>query len=217
MRKSSKIITPNTTAPVDLATIKLFCKVDTNDDDAVLGDLISSAKIAYQKYTNSFLLETTIEQQQDSFEQTQASNFFDILPLLSGLSITNTSAVRYIELLYSPVISITSVKVTDIDNNETTISSSDYVLDNAGRIIFSNNLLFSNLREVSAFKVTYKTGFGTAASDIPTDILLGLKAHVLTAYNASSLKAKEAIAFDAFGLPDSVKSIYQSYLNINGI
>lgn len=92
-----------------------------------------------------------------------------------GLSRDTAVWQDWIELPYANLLSITSVKVIDYeDNSETTITSADYLLDSfstPARIRFTNKPVMG-LRD--RLKIVYKAGYGTDTENVPKGIRLGI-------------------------------------------
>lgn len=92
-----------------------------------------------------------------------------------GLSRDTAVWQDWIELPYANLLSITSVKVIDYeDNSETTITSADYLLDSfssPARIRFTNKPVMG-LRD--RIKIVYKAGYGTDTENVPKGIRLGI-------------------------------------------
>lgn len=72
---SLKLITPPTTYPVTLAEAKLHCRVDSNDDDALITALITAAtEMAEQKTGRAIMTQTwqlTLDAFPEAFELTR--------------------------------------------------------------------------------------------------------------------------------------------------
>lgn len=99
-----KIITDIATELVTLADVKTHLRVDVSDEDTYIPSLIAAARDKVEHYTGRTIGEKTLEGILDDFPDSD-----------------------YIELLESPVQSITSIKYTDSDETENTWSSDDYI------------------------------------------------------------------------------------------
>ena len=136
------IITQPSIEPITIDEAKLHCRIDGIEDDTLVGNLITASRQYCEKWQSRSYIETTIEVKYDSF----GCNM--VLPVLD-------------------VMSIDSIKYYDTNNELQTLSSSIYELDN-NTIIASYNQSFPLTRGFSnSVIVTYKAGYGDAASDVP--------------------------------------------------
>ena len=99
-----KIITDVSTEPVTLTQAKAHLRIETSDDDTYITTLITIAREYCENITKRALATQTLELILDDFP-----------------------SCDYIKLPMSPVQSVTSIKYTDSDEDETTWSSDDYV------------------------------------------------------------------------------------------
>lgn len=100
-----KITTAPTIEPVSLAEAKLWLKVDGDDDDDLIGSLITAATDYCQQYEGRAYIEQTIT------------------------AFINTFA-KVVNLPMSPVLSITSVHYLDVDGNWELLDDAFYNLHN---------------------------------------------------------------------------------------
>lgn len=134
--------------PLTLAETKLYLRVDGNEEDNLIADLISAARDAAEKYLRASLV-----------EQQWKISFDDYAP-------------DTVLLAYGPVVSVESVTVIDRDGNAQTYSSGLYSL-NAGK----DALRFDTMLYSHRIEIVYNTGYGNP-SDIPTPIRYGMLAHI---------------------------------------
>jgi len=100
-----KTITAATEEPITLAEAKLHLRVDIDDDDSLIGGLISSARTYVEAFTRRAAASTTYELILDDFPH----GYEIVIPK-------------------PPLESVTSIKYTDKDGVETTWESSKYVV-----------------------------------------------------------------------------------------
>ena len=148
-RFSKVLDTAATSEPIALSEAKLFLKVDTSDDDALIGTIISSAREYVENFTGYQLLSATYTQYLDKFPN------------------KNTA----IELLMNPVSAVTHVKYYDSNNTLQTWNTSNYDTDLKGkpaRITLANDATFPTVYDrtnaveikfVAGYASTYATGF----------------------------------------------------------
>jgi uncharacterized phiE125 gp8 family phage protein len=113
----------------------------------------------------------------------------DCFEAIARRVLINTTFITYrdcwcycMELRKSPLVSITSLKYNDEDENEQTVSSDDYYTTKDpfySKILFVDGFDFPTLstRQQSIF-IEFIAGYGTSEADIPNDIQLAIKAHV---------------------------------------
>lgn len=149
------LVTPPTATPVTLAEVKAHVgAADFTDDDAMLTAFIAAAVSHLDGWTG--IMGRCLE------PQTWRQDFDDFRSCL--------------RLPLFPVISITSVKYTDTDGAEQTISAANYVLrnDDAGAYVeFISSHSFPSLNaEASAVRIEHLLGYAQVggASGVPAAI-----------------------------------------------
>ena len=149
-----KLVIPAASEPITLADLKLQCRVDTTDDDALLTACIAAARAKAENYTETALISQTWEQTLDAFPAAE------------------------IELRKPPVTSITSVTYLDAAGATQTLSSTLYTLDTAtfpGWLLPKFNTLWPDTQgSANCVTMRYVTGYVNAAA-VPADIVAWLK------------------------------------------
>ena len=153
-RFSKVLDTAATSEPIALSEAKLFLKVDTSDDDALIGTIISSAREYVEIFTGYQLLSATYTQYLDKFPN------------------KNTA----IELLMNPVSAVTHVKYYDSDNTLQTWNTSNYDTDLKGkpaRITLANDATFRTVYDrTNAVEIKFVAGYAsTSATGFPKQLL----------------------------------------------
>lgn len=181
--KSISIVTPAATYPVTSAEAKLYAKIDTSADDTLIDIFIAAATSAAEEYLRRALITQTLRLTLDML----ANGLNDCLG--DGVYDLPVNALygelpRVIRLPKEPVQSITSVKLYDTSNTESTYSSSNYFLDSDGnRLVLNDTAVWdSNLRAQACCKITYVAGYG-AASAVPAPIKAAILAHIQSMYD----------------------------------
>jgi uncharacterized phiE125 gp8 family phage protein len=146
-----KIKTGPTIEPVTLAEAKIHLKIDSDTtDDLLVTALITAAREACENYTGRALIEQSWEFAFDEFCDDE------------------------IELQNPPLSSVTSITYKDIDNVTKTLSTSVYDVDVysvPGKIFLKYGQMWPSVLDVeNSILVTYKAGYGTAASSVPASI-----------------------------------------------
>jgi uncharacterized phiE125 gp8 family phage protein len=161
------LVTGPTLPAVHLAEIKLHLRVDDDDRDLIIQDLIDSAIAHYDGWTgvqNLCLVNQTWAQKLEFL-----------------------SAIR-IPLTLGPVSSITHIKYYDTDNALQTLSSSVYRLQKRNGTAYVELIEGQSWPSVysrdDAVIITYVCGYGAASSDVPADIRAAIKLHVEAAHES---------------------------------
>lgn len=185
-RKSLKVtVTPEALSPpsqlITLSRMKAYLKVDGTDDDDLINDLISAATVAAGDFMHRTILTTTYELVMDGFNINETDALDRLGPGVHTASKHHIlGRPDVIELPMLPIISVTSVQTTDINNVETTFSSANYTLDpDGGRIYLDIGATWpTNLRSYNAVKVTYVAGYGSTDASVPQPIIEAVKTWV---------------------------------------
>jgi uncharacterized phiE125 gp8 family phage protein len=153
---SLKLITEPVSEPVTLAEVKLQCRIDGNDDDAMLTSLITSARQSCEHILNRSLMAQTWELVLDAFPNV------DII------------------LRNPPVQSITSIKYIDaVTANEVTLATNKYSLDKDSEPSWVNLAYGAEwpdtLPVANAVRVRYVAGYTAVPEAIKNWIKLAVK------------------------------------------
>ena len=144
-----KVSTQPASEPISLTEAKLYLRVDTTADDALITALITAARETVERYTSRALVTQTITQVLDCFP---------------GFGF---------RLAVHPVASITSISYKDANGDTQTLASSIYMLDNydmPNAVVLKANQQFpSTYDETNAITVVYVAG--EAAGNVPKAIL----------------------------------------------
>jgi uncharacterized phiE125 gp8 family phage protein len=145
--------TAPTEEPVSLAEMKLFARIDIDDDDALISALISAARTTVEEQTGRTLASTT------------RNAWLDCVP----------SRYKY-ALSYRPIISVEHIMSIDEDGTEEEVDSGDIILDGANGIVAVDSTAnpITSTRSFNAFNIQYIAGYG-AAADVPEWAKLAVK------------------------------------------
>lgn len=146
------LITAPSVEPVTLNEVKLALRIDNNDEDGLLINMIRAAREAAENYLRRSLITQTWQLQYDS------------------------CVPNRVALPKGPVQSIESVKIIDSDWNETTMSDAAYYL-NAGKEI----LVFEVSPIGMIIQIRYVTGYGEM-ENVPQQIKQGMLNHIANMY-----------------------------------
>ncbi len=162
--------------PLTLTEVKDYLRVSDNNDDTLITNLIETAREAAERFLRSSLI-----------NQSWKTSYDEYTP----------SKVR---LAMGPAQSITSVTVFARDETPTVISSDTYYLS-AGNI----NLMFDANVVSHRIEITYVTGYGSAASNVPEPIRQGMLAHIAAIYDGRA--GKNAVPSQALALYSPYKTL----------
>ena len=144
----------NSTLPIELDFVKNFLKVDFEDDDDLIKNIIKTASTQCETNINKSLIQKTF--------------------IYSIYELKNNSIV----LPYPPVISITSIKIIDSQQNENILESTEYFLDSIGNILNFKNKPNNFYR----IDIEYKAGLET----INDELIQALLMHIARMYEDRS-------------------------------
>jgi hypothetical protein len=192
--------------PVTTDEAKSWAKIDSEDDDALVGQLITAARLSAEEYLRRSLITQTWKLTRDlassMLNNTLQEGVYDlpISALYGGLE-------REIELPKGPVQSITSVTTYALDNSASTYDSTNYFLDTAGaRLVLNLGYIWpANMRPRAAAEILYVTGYGAAASAVPQAIRMAIMIHV------ASLYEQRGQAADEMSIPPAARQLLNQY------
>lgn len=183
-RKSVSVVTPQSSATqlISTADMKSFLRVDISTDDTLIDDFIETATEAVSQYLRRSINTQTLALTMDSFagdhatDETLSEGVHD-LPKWFGQS--NMDAI---DLPFPVIASISSIKTYSRDNTESTLSSSAYRLDTAGRVYLNDGYNWpSDLRDENAVLITYVAGWGY--TNVPLPIRQSIKMYAAAMYD----------------------------------
>ncbi len=156
---SFTLVTPPAAEPVALAEAKAHARVDTSTDDALITNLITSARLWAEKYTGRAFMTQTWKLS------------IDELPLCLNAS-------NAINLPRSPLQSITSVGVFADDDDSETWDADNYFTDTSrepGRLVLRLGASWPcPTRPANGVEITYVAGYGGSES-VPEPIKCAIK------------------------------------------
>lgn len=191
--------------PLTIAEVKSFLRIDFNEDDIFLITQLTMVTDVVEKYLRSALVSREYELAIDSLPELE-------IPLREGTYVgAHMSYQRdYIDLPFSPVVSVESIKTFDDDDTETTVASSTYIVDTfrkPARVVLRNGNTWPNAnREVNALIIRYTAGYGTA-SQIPEAIRLAMLQLIAYSYEHRGDQMETA----APAIPESVQTLLRPY------
>lgn len=182
--RSVRVVTPSAQHPISLADAKAYLRVTSTDDDSLISDLIHAALDTAQQYTRRYFMNTTLLLTMEGFG---AVNDFDLRlgeGVHEGAKSFYNAQSNVIDLPHPIIQSITSIVTYNPANISATFSASKYRLDGqTGRVYLNTGETFpTDLRDYAAVEITYVSGFGSLASNVPASIRQALLSMVATSY-----------------------------------
>jgi uncharacterized phiE125 gp8 family phage protein len=149
--------------PLSLTTLKQWLRLDVSDtsEDTILQLLVDQAVSCFEAVSRTILMNTNFKTFRDVFSQ-------------------------WYELRKSKLVSITSVKYNDEDENQQTISSSDYYFNADpfySSLVFDKDYSFPTISSrPSSIEIAFVAGLSATTALVPADIQVALLNHVAFLY-----------------------------------
>jgi uncharacterized phiE125 gp8 family phage protein len=182
---SSILLTAPATEPLSLAEAKAYLRVETGDDDAVIGALIAGSSIHVEAQTRRALITQSWRISVDAWPD---DGRLMILP--------------------APLQALTAVRVYDFDNAAHTIDTAAFVLDRGGSaLIFAPWALPAPGRVAAGIELDVTVGYGDAAIDVPEALRQAIRLLVAHWYENRGL----VTAGTSTVLPQTVAALIAPY------
>lgn len=140
--------------PLSLTEVKTYLRLDNADDDALLGTLIAAARSHIESVTRKAMISQQWKWVSDLWPEKGVS-----LPI-------------------GPFQELIKISLFAPDGTETIWPLAEVVQDKqSGKCtihLAATNSTLPRLRDHDAVEITYQTGFGDAASDVPEDLRLAM-------------------------------------------
>jgi uncharacterized phiE125 gp8 family phage protein len=177
--------------PVSLAEAKAHLRVDQDEEDALIGQLIVAARIFVERTLGLALI-------------TQGwSYFLDDWPRSSCVA-----------LPIAPVQSVSAVKLHDSSGGSVTLDAGDYavdVLSQPSRIVFKGAPPQVLARDLNAFEILLLAGYGNEPDDVPATLR-----HALVLLVAHWFERREPVVLGAAAqeVPATVAGLLLPYRRV---
>jgi uncharacterized phiE125 gp8 family phage protein len=152
--RSNEVVTVPAQSPLSIPEVKEHARIDLDDEDAYLVNLINAVTTHTERYLRRSLI-----------TQTRRA-WFDVVPC-DGLLLD-----------YGPVQTLSSIKAYSLDDTESTVATTVYRLDavaESARVVLRYNQVWPvNMRPQSAIAAEYVAGYGVDGSSVPAGILQGM-------------------------------------------
>ena len=196
--------------PISLQEAKEYLRVDDSTDERIVRPFIETARRIAEEHLGRTLMTTTYTFYIDGYDELAD-------PLWEGV---RTGAYlnyykNFVNLPMCPIQSVTSVSTFDDADNETTMASSRYYVDNVrepSRIVLRQGETFPTaLRVANAIKVVFVAGYANAYA-VPEPIRMGMLQHIAFLYEHRGDMYEAASP-----MPPMIKSMYAPYVVHKGL
>ncbi len=186
------------TLPVSLPEIKARLDVTSEADDPELMAQIRAVTTHLENYCRRTFVDTTFTMFLDRFPG-KALPWWDGIRQIADTELTDLTEAILIPL--APLDSITHVKAHKQDGTETTVTSSNYIVDTAsepGRVALKMTQSWptDSLRSINGVEVEFIAGYGPVGSDVPEPIR---EAVMVCVTDMSSNKSGDVLKFEKVG------------------
>lgn len=192
--------------PLTLSEAKAHLRIGGSDEDTLITNLISVARMGAEEYTRRALITQGWTLWLDEFPG-EGIGWWD--GMREGAALT---VKRFIYLPRPPLQGVTSVTVYDDADGASVFAATNYFVDNKsepGRLALRNSAAWPvPQRAHQGIGIVFTAGYG-AAANVPQAIKQGMLAHIAALYEDRG---------DAYGhaqqvklLPDVTRTLYQPY------
>lgn len=145
------IVTPPAIEPITLDQALEHCHANSGIEDDWFRDAITAARQEAEIYQRRAYIEQTIQLSFDTWPE---------LPIY---------------LPRAPAIEVSSVKLYDLEDTETSITTTNFLIDystSPARLTTIHGYEWPgvSLRDINSIQIQYTAGYGTAATDVPPKI-----------------------------------------------
>lgn len=154
--KTFQFVIADVQLPVTLQDAKAHMRITANDDDIYISYLIKAARQWVEEYTGRKLITQTVTRYLDDWPDE-----------------------NYIDLPYGGLQSVTSIKYTDSDGDQSTWSSGDYIVETGsnearsrGRVVLAYDETYPTdvLYPSNPIEIIYVCGYGATKGHVPATI-----------------------------------------------
>ena len=191
--------------PLTLAEIKTFLRIDHNDDDAFVTDLILAARQLCESVTGRSLITRSYSLYLDFWPDAPLTEWWD--GVREGADVVGK--IRALSLPKPPLLSITQIKVYAADDTSADFPSASYYVDTVGipgRIVLTHGSSSPVPgRAANGIEIQFTAGYGTTAQSVPALLRQGMKQVIAHLYEHRGDSADQAL------LASGASVIFQSY------
>jgi len=156
---SFKVTTPPTVEPVTTAEVKIHTRISGTDQDTMIAKWIKSGRELAEAYQRRAFVEQVIEVSFDQFPQVPFSLPRSPVMTLQTMKYYTTANAEIVVYSSTAPVGTESNYLADIDSEPARIT-----------LAFGCTFPAAVLREINAFKVIYKAGYGATAANVPENV-----------------------------------------------
>ncbi|MDE2106698.1 MAG: head-tail connector protein, partial [Patescibacteria group bacterium] len=191
---SLSITTPPAVEPVAVSYVKSWLRVDGDDHDDQIADLISMARSLVEDYAGRALVNTVYTAYYDRFPLVPNSQYTPGNPNTLAPVLQNTwpldPSIWALKLPRSPLVSVAYIKYYDNSGVLQTMDPTTYSVDASSEpprlAPASGSYWPSNRWQPNAVQVQFTAGYGSATSAVPAKFRRAICATVSAWYDAPS-------------------------------
>lgn len=167
-----RVTTEPSVEPVTLEEAKDYAKLEYDDEDDLVEELITTCRKAAEEYLDQAFIEQTIKMKLNYWPRT------------------------VVELPRPPLISVTQIVTLDEDDTETEYDSDNYYLITEampGKVVLKRSVTApeNTDRDYGGFQIEFKAGYGDSADDVPKWVKSGIKAWVANVLSTRTLDSRK--------------------------
>lgn len=164
-------------APVTVAQIKEFLRIDHNDEDLTLDLYIKAATNRLEKMCDTVFVQTEFLFTLDDFPFTKKDEWWD--GVRDGIRSQLRSPKNFVEIPVGPINEVTEFKYEDYSGTVRDFPNTEWKLDdvrNQGRITLNFGAIWPavTLAANNAVRIKFKAGLVSTAADLPEEIKLAV-------------------------------------------
>ncbi|MBI3419260.1 MAG: phage head-tail connector protein [Proteobacteria bacterium] len=202
-------ITPPDEEPLALEETKAHLRVETGEDDELITNLITAARLLCEEYTRRALITQTWRLWLDAFPGLEE-------PWWDGTreGVDRGMIRRFVHLPRPPLVSVQAVKTYNDDNTETVFDPLLYFVDAAsepGRLALRSNANWPvPQREYNGVRIDFIAGYGDV-EDVPQALKAGMLAHIAFLYENRGDEQGLAAQARGSSAPEVALMLYRPY------
>ncbi|MCK5518882.1 MAG: phage head-tail connector protein [Alphaproteobacteria bacterium] len=197
--------TPPASEPLTLAEIKTFLRIDHSNDDAIVTDLISSARQICESVTGRSLITRSYSLFLDFWPDASITEWWD--GVREGADVVGK--IRVLSLPKPPLLSVTLIKVYAADNTYAEFPSVSYYVDTAGipgRVVLTQGASPPTPgRAANGIEIQFTAGYGATVQNVPALLRQGMKQVIAHLYEHRGDSTDQAL------FASGADVIFQSY------
>lgn len=191
MEGALSLVTAPATEPVSMAEAKLHMGVTITEDNVYITSLLLAAKDQVEDICSIRCVNQTWKWTLDAFP-----------------------SERFLRVPLAPLVSVSSIKYTDSSGVQTTLSSSDYIVDAVsvpGRIVLKDTASWpsTTLQAANGIEVEFVCGYGASAVGVPQRLKQAIL--FLAAQWYTNREASTPLASDFKTMPDAFKALVAQF------